>query len=1470
MRLALAVRGVDESLVRVAATTDATATVQDLAFALRDGDPRGSVDTESVTVRLWRDGRPQSTLPPGMALVESGIRSGATLEVVAAPADDLVEGTVRGRSVAMVRVVSGPDGGREFLVPSGVSTVGSAATDHVRVVDPAVGPARMVLNVGETIEIVAGDPIRLGTRTVTRALIRPDDVVGVGGTTFVVLPTHRSGLAGDDSGIEINRSPRVVARFAGMTLRAPEPPKPPQPQRFPLVSMLAPLAMGLVLLAATGSVLSVVFVALSPLLMLGMWLDGRMQESKARRVGAERFTAAAAAFRADLEKHSRVERAVRLSESPSAQDAITAIHRHGPLLWTHRPEHSGYLTVRLGLGECASRTVVELPERGEAEESHWTTLVDLAAEYRTITDVPVVADLRSSGALGVCGPRSLADGVARAVLVQLVGLHSPAEMAVAAVVSEDRVAVWDWLEWLPHMGSVHSPLEGEHAASTPSGCASLIARLDELVRRRRQERDQRGVDRGATSQADTAMPLVAKPVGAVPAIVVLVDDAAPIDRARAIRLAETGPDVGVHLIWVASQLSGLPAACRSFVLVEDAASGSTAGSVRVGTHTFPMETESVGVEAAQDIAILLAPLVDVGVAADDRTDLPSSLHLLSLTGDGIATDPSAVVARWEATDSVIDRSGRRRRRSVATGLRAPVGSSGADTFWLDLRRDGPHALLGGTTGSGKSEFLQSWILGMAAEHSPDRVSFLFVDYKGGTAFADCVRLPHTVGLVTDLSAHLVDRALASLRAELRFREHLLNVKRVKDHRTLEESGDPDTPPSLVVVVDEFAALAHDVPEFVDGMVDLAARGRSLGLHVILATQRPAGVIKENLRANANLRIALRMADADDSVDILNAPDAAHFPAHVPGRAAAKIGNAPLRSFQGGYSGGWSAGRGSTAPVDITPLALGDGRPWAPARSDDVVDDDLGAPDMVLVVDTVIAAAERLGIPSPRKPWLPELPPACDVRELAADLPGSYSIGVLDLPEQQRQPVAVYTPEKDGTMLVLGTGGSGKSAALRTVAVSATLAEPLGVEIYGIDCGSGGLRMLEPLPTVGAVIALDDEERIGRLLRRVWALIESRIAAFGTAVSGLAEHRAAVPSSTERRVLLLVDQIGAFRDAYEVSTTAPFVDLLTRIAANGRAVGVHVIASADRPNAVPPALAAVVTHRITLRLADETAYTLAGVRPGALDSSAPPGRGIVDGVEMQFATAGGSQDVGRQSTALREIVDGLDVSAPAPGVERLSEMIWLDELPTESAGEAVVGVRDLDLQPATISPSGVLMVTGPPGSGRSTALTTIVAAARRARPGLKTILIAPFRTPLAGSDVWDAVAVGDEALVERADMFIAAAESAPAGDLLAVVESATSIRGAAESELARVLKVLVDRDHGVIGEAEVSTWNSAFTIGPIFKAARRGLLLHPGDLDGDSLFGTPVRRPQTGPMIPGRGYLVERGSATRVQLAIVGN
>ncbi|KUI25567.1 cell division protein FtsK [Mycobacterium sp. IS-1742] len=1463
MQAKIILRRPDDSRAQLAVTADATATVAELAQALAAGDPDqrqpppGAGLTLKVEHTAFDRGAAGRLLDPTRSLTDSGLQSGATVSLAASAT--IAQRRRRGRTAAVARILDGPDAGLEFPLLQGNSSVGTGLANDVTLTDHGVTDVHAAITVGESIEIVnlAGPSgVCIGGQPVQRAIVGAGDVVQLAATSLAILPTVRPGATQADSvAIEFNRSPRVVARFDEQEFTAPKPPQAPEPARFPIISVLAPLIMGLILFAVTRSMLAVVFIALSPLLMVGMYIDTKLQARKRHEYESKRFADALRALAADLTETQRVERAVRLAEAPALSQVVEAIHRLGPLLWTHRPEHPGFLTVRLGLGDAASRCRIRLSDIESAEATHTAQLKDLAARFGTVEDVPIVADLRESGALGICGPRGVVDGVARGIVLQLAGLHSPADLAITAFSSPQSRASWQWLEWMPHTGSIHSPLSGNHLTDSANGGQALLSRLEDLVKQR--------TARDTLSDDDTVV---------VPAVIVLVEDTAPIDRSRLTRLAERGGPVGVYVVWVATQVESLPAACRTFVLVENESEGATVGHVRHGRHTFPVACESIEVADARQVALLLAPVVDVGAAVEDATDLPRSVSYLSMAGTRMASDPAAVAAQWISNESVLNRNGRPRPPTgQPAGLRALVGSTGAHELHLDLREHGPHALVGGTTGSGKSEFLQSWIMGMAAAHSPDRVSFLLVDYKGGTAFADCVGLPHTVGLVTDLTPHLVRRALTSLGAEIRRREHLLNVKRAKDLVSLEQTGDPDTPPSLVIIVDEFAALASEVPEFVDGVIDVAQRGRSLGLHLVLATQRPAGVIRENLRANTNLRIALRLNDVDDSLDVIDDPLAASFPPEIPGRAVARTGPGRLTTFQAAYVGGWTSEQPEQAPIEIAEFVFGRRRPWHDPTAAKGAARPNGPTDITRMVGTVRAAAQHLRIPVPRRPWLPPLESTYALEDLVAQCDGpALVLGTCDVPTEQAQTVETFSPDAAGNMAIIGTGGAGKSTALRTLAISAALNPHDGpAHVYGLDFASGSLKMLEALPHVAAVVGADDEERIGRILRRLTALLESRARRFARVnASTLTEYRR-LADPDEPRVLLLVDAIGPFREQYEHVSHTPFFGMLSQLASDGRMLGIHVVITADRPAAIPSSLASTIQRRLVLRLASDDDYVLAGVAGDILSATSPQGRAISDGRELQVAVFGGDANVAVQARAIERLAEQMRrdrFAAPEP-VERLSDRIEFDALPVStSTGAAVMGVADESLTPLGISPAGVFMVTGPPGSGRSTALVTLAQAVRRQHPSARIVHLAPSVSTIAGLGVWSSTATGQDPVIDLVNQLTLGPPPRGIGELMVVIEGIADFGGtAAENELARLIKTLGDAAF-VVGESEVSGWGQAWLLAQPFKAARRGMLLWPSGVEADSLFNTSIGVVRRSDFPPGRAVLIERGKGVWMQVA----
>lgn len=1443
-------------------TADATATAGDVAAALAAGPTGETAAATPMTLRL-SDGAHGRSLAAHTTVLQSGLRSGQTVELV--PADVVSTAVSEGRAAAVLRVVSGPDAGVEVQIGIGASTIGRSTSCDVRLTDPMVSKEHARILVGERIELVdagSSNGVVVGGVRVNSAVLQPGSIAQLGATDITVEPLVTL-TANDTTSTDVafTRSPRVLRRPAPLELEVPEIPKAPNPAPFPLLAMVAPLIMGVVLFAFTRSAMSIVFVAMSPLMMVGSWWTGRRQGAQTLRAERASFAAGLRTVGSQFDQLVGDERECLLVMYPSAEQAVRAMVDRSGLLWSRRPEHPEFLQVRLGLG-----TIVPAVRLKPFRPQGLPELVDearqFAAAHSVLTDAPITANLRAAGGLGICGAGSQADGVARAVLCQVAGMHSPGEVVIACLTSLRHRQRWEWLDWLPHCSSASSPLT-QHLSADPGTGGALLASLEELIDERITDDDARL--RGPGDDADNPR---------IPSVVVVVDDTT-VDRSRLTRVAERGPDAGVFVVWVASDREQLPAACRAFIDV--GSDGATSASlVRSEVPDAPVLPETVAAEVALEVGRLLSPVVDDGAVIEDDSNLPRSVPLVSLLGAQDADDPEVVVGRWRENLSLVDRSADPVPRPEGAGLRAFVGHAGSEPFTLDLRAQGPHALVGGTTGAGKSEFLQAWVLGMAHAYSPDRVTFLFVDYKGGSAFARCTDLPHCVGLVTDLSPYLVRRALRSLRAELHHREKLLSEKGKKDLLELEATGDPDCPPSLVIVVDEFAALVGEVPEFVDGVVDVAQRGRSLGLHLILATQRPAGVIRDNLRANTNLRVALRMADEHDSDDVVGAPLAAHFPPSIPGRGIAKLGPGRLTPFQSAFPGSRTPAVAPTPPIDIEQMNFGVRQRWTrPARRESHGSEI--AKDIDRVVDTIAAAATRAGVPAPRKPWLASLAELYNLARLPQRRDSEIVLGVRDDPDNQAQPVDYFRPDSQGNILYVGTSGSGKSTALRSLAVAASITPRSGpVHIYGMDFAGSALRVLEDLPTVGSIVSGDDDERIQRLLRTLRDVIDERSVRYAAArASTISDYRKDEGKPDEPRILLLLDGFGTFRTDYEgVVGRDAYYGLFQRLLADGRAVGVHVAMTADRPNSVPSSVGASFQKRIVLRQTDDDAYYALGVARDVLSPTSPPGRAIdgVTGQELQVAILGTSMNLAVQARELEAF--GRDLATrhttrPEP-VRALPTTIPAGSLPAVIGTRPVVGIGDALLKPVTFEPVGTLLIAGPGQSGRSNAVAWLAGAASAAMPGARMIHLSARRSPWSARPLWECSATGaDEVSEVAAGLLADAALPAAAGrpGLCVVFESFPDfVGGPADAMLTELVKALRRNDHLIIAEGETSGWNS-WPLSMEIRNGMTGLLLAPDQQDGDAVLRTSLPRVRRADFPPGRGFWIRAGKATKVQVPL---
>ena len=639
-------------------------------------------------------------------------------------------------------------------------------------------------------------------------------------------------------------------------------------------------------------------------------------------------------------------------------------------------------------------------------------------------------------------------------------------------------------------------------------------------------------------------------------------------------------------------------------------------------------------QTAASIAAELSMLVDPEQSTSVVEYLPDEVGLDDL--DGVPTDLDGVIAAWTTN----------REPSAPIGIAVDaVGST--KTLWLNLASDGPHGLIAGTTGSGKSELLRTLVIALAARLGPDQLNFVLVDYKGGATFDACAGLPHTVGLVTDLDEGLAARALVSLNAELHRREVLLRsagAVDIDDPVLCDPTGTTPPLPRLLVVIDEFAALVTEVPGFIGSLVGIAQRGRSLGVHLLLATQRPAGVIDDAIRANTDLRLALRLNDRSDAIDVVGTAEPAGFSRTAPGRALVRLGADTETVFQAATSRHpHRSGRGTC---------------------------------LEHLAQTIAEAAARCGGAAPHRPWLAALDSLVSeqIGGMLEELCDGDAIGIVDDPRHQRYLPLI--PDTAVNLAIVGALGSGTSTAL-TAVVAHGLSSHEHVAVIAADRSvfGGG----------DGVIALGETERIGRVVARWTAEIDRR--------------RTAAATETTSPWLLAIDGLVALRRRLEALPTSGPRDLwesLDRVLAEGPAVGLRSVVVIEDEGSRVAGLVSRFSERWVMRIGDSGDAAVYGVRADTVPGpDAPPGSMVV------FSSGLAGRVVVDESSLAR--LDALE------GVGVLPADLAADEIVVSSTpGSLVIGRRFDDLGHASvdIAVSTNAMVLGPARSGRTTTLATL--------------------------------------------------------------------------------------------------------------------------------------------------------------------
>lgn len=1265
--------------------------------------------------------------------------------------------------------IAGPDSGRTVVLADGRHLIGRSRVGRtncpIHADDPQLETHHAALDLTDAGQV--GRRALAGLVGDARSTSRGETVVEVGAGLLAVsrlgalraAPTAPDGVP-TRKGV-VSRTPRVSLPADPPPVRVPAAEPAPPRQTSGLLPATVALGGAALIALILDQPMFVLFGALGATVAVASWITQRLAERRAARRRRDAAVREHARFAAELDEHLRRRIAVLRASTITVEHAWHVVHSTSDELWQRRRSDADMACVSLGVATLCVDAALD----GELPPG------DLSATARFELE-PAMVDLAGGARLAIHATPDDGQALCRALLVQLVVMVGPADLGV--IVVTEQPARWRWLAGAPHaMGSCGLTIVGPDTAGD-----EVLGPLDMT-----SDRTSDPATNADTRPGDRA------PVGRHHVVITDVANEAVASTTLCRRVIHR---TGAALVVICGRDESTPQWCTSVVHVGRSMRGRWQPST-TDPLAIPVRLAGVTETAARHVVDALRSLIDPEDDAGTAARIPDEVSLTALLPAFSSEDPaSAIAAGWV--------TGGPDPRPVA-----PCGVGVDGIVSLDLVADGPHVLVAGTTGAGKSELLRTLVYGWAASCSPDYLAMVLVDYKGGATFDACAHLPHVAAVVTDLDDHLAERALRSLRAELARREAVLRQTGSADIAEHRAKPNGQRLARLVVVIDEFAALAGELPGFLTALVGVAQRGRSLGVHLVLATQRPHGVLSDDIRANTNARIALRLLDRDDAVDVVGVTTPAGFPRTTPGRGIIRLGDGEHTVFQ--------------------------------VASSSTDAERLGA--------AIAAATGIVGASPPAPPWQPSLD--------TAGAPAScHAVGLIDDPDHQRLE-DLHWDRRRGPLLVVGRRRSGTTSTLCTV-VAAALDHAVAVaevpalrppiQLMVIDAsGNAALGSLGDHPWCAGVVAGHDVEGIRRVLGRAGTLIAAR-----------RDQLTQTETADLPDMLLAIDGLDVLRAALGGTEHDDLRAALDEAVAYGTAGGVHVVATCTAPTALSVSL---LTHFAEIwagALHDPSDAGALGLRPAQALSGehVPAGRVMLcrRGLEAQVSPPR---------------IPPFSAASPhgrATPITPLPSRIRCVDLAEHAVGH-VVGVRfdpaaDRDA-PAILPMDESIahaLILGPPRSGRTTALATLRAAWASAHPHGTVIHVAPRH----GHGF-------DRTLLERR-LAVAGTNDTPQSALLVAVDDAESVDdqdGLVESLITRrrpdvavIAAGTPDALRRLYGHWTVP-----------LRSVRRGLLAAScTDSDADLVGATLPRRCPI-PWRPGLMYLLDNGSLSLCQIAVSG-
>ncbi len=1187
------------------------------------------------------------------------------------------------------------------------------------------------------------------------------------------------------------RAPRFKYDVEGFSLKIDAPPSNQLGDDVPMIMLIGPaLTMGMASVASgvfsvvnalergnINAAIPSIVMSISMLLGTLMWpLLTKSYQKKMRSQKEAKRQEAYTAYLKNLQKlvEEEVARQEAILRANDVDPKTLAMRMlvDNPKLWERTPKHSDFLSLRVGYGEIPLISDIQYSERKfSVEQDNLTEMMYAFGEAkRNLSDVPITLSLLERYISGIYANKAHIASFAKNIILQLVTLHSYDELKLVLIFDESSSEDYAFSKWLPH--AMSNDKAQIYVATNYEEAKELSASIDPIVEYRK------GI---SAHQLEDEVPHY---------VILCLDKELSVKTECVRRVLEHKTFIKFSVVSLFENLVDLPKECSAVIGLSEEKVGTLTliDDVSEPPLNFSLD-DTHHIDFKKVTATLANTFIDLG---DLQFQLPSKYTFFQMLEIGLVEHLN-LVENWKINDPT---------KSLATCV--GVDKYG-DAFKIDLheKAHGPHGLVAGMTGSGKSEFIIAYILSMAVSFHPYEVAFILIDYKGG-GMADAFKsIPHTAGIITNLDGNGIKRSLSSMRSELHRRERIFkevsqkynisNIDIYKYQKLFREGRVLEPLPHLFIISDEFAELKKEQPDFMTELTSTARVGRSLGVHLILATQKPGGVVDDQIRSNSRFRVCLKVQDLGDSTEMLGRPEAASLV--NTGRFYLQVGNNEI--FQIGQSAWAGAAYYPSLKVvkdrdDAVSVVNTNGRLIAEANVDRFAMFKDPKKQIDVLTEYIDKVSSEIHVKR-WKMWLDPLPAQIFLEQLCekyptADTPSIINpvIGEYDDPAHQSQAVLRVPVTKEGNTLIYGSAGSGKVMFLEAMCYSIISQHtPKEVNMYLLDFGAQTLTAFSEAPHVGDVILSHEGEKINNLFKVLFGKLETRkqmFAPFGGSMT-LYNQQSNQP---EAQIVVVLNNFAVFSELYE-----DHIGDLVFLSREGTKYGIYFVLTSTTVNGVRPNLLQNYKMLFCLQLNNPEDYSIVVGKTEGLTPEAYTGRGIYrrdkDSVlEFQVASLSKetntftylkdfSRDIARRFTT--------EEAMRIPVLpERVTEALIAKTAHQGDLSQVPIGIVKSNLQvysyDFTAQVVNLILASDREWSAFSAAIAKLVA--RHCK--VKTLLFAPLGQALPASDDsltvmcdLDACVAGIDSLfstvLTRNNAYkdkLSAGEAAPAFDTLFVV------------------------------------------------------------------------------------------------------